>query len=112
SSSLDYTLIGRLARGLPQVGRGLWLAFDVPSVLFMAMSIYEIVGVAKLVILMAAKRPEDLLLCHVVRTSQTQILRSLRSHQDDRRGRCARIRMTAYFRAFSPSSEIRYSFAD
>src|SRR5436190_20688096 len=37
----------------------------------------------ELVILMAAKRPEDLLLCHVVGTNQEQVLRSLRSHQDD-----------------------------
>jgi len=33
---------------------------------------------------MAAQRPEDLLLCHAVRTDQEQVLRSLRSHQDDR----------------------------
>ena len=53
------------------------------------------------VVLMAAKRPEDLLLCHVCvyRRSQEQVLRSLRSHQDDNGGsrssaRCARIRMT------------------
>ena len=32
---------------------------------------------------MAAKRPEDLLLCHVCRTEEKQVLRSLRSHQDD-----------------------------
>ena len=40
------------------------------------------------VILMAAKRPEDLLLCHAFSTGpcgqgQKQVLRSLRSHQDD-----------------------------
>jgi len=38
---------------------------------------------------MAAKRPEDLLLCHAFRpvraksVNQKQVLRSLRSHQDD-----------------------------
>ena len=37
------------------------------------------------VILMAAKPPEDLLLCHAVTTElrEKQVLRSLRSHQDD-----------------------------
>jgi len=35
------------------------------------------------VILMAAKRPEDLLLCHAFRTGNKQVLRELRSHQDD-----------------------------
>ena len=40
-------------------------------------------GVSRLaVILMAAKPPDDLLLCHAVTTGK-QVLRSLRSHQDD-----------------------------
>ena len=43
---------------------------------------------------MLAKQPEDQLLCHAVRMDQEQVLRSLRSHQDDILRRRARIRMT------------------